>query len=86
MKLKTIYCGLDSIENECSIDNVKFANIVIHLQDPVTSEVLQKPVYEIYYDYNDNDEEYESSFVTELYTEVLELIEELEMNTLGLAQ
>mgnify|MGYP003335991197 CR=1 FL=1 len=83
MKLKTIYSGLDSIEHKITTEGFKIANLIIHLQDPTTAEVLEKPVYEVYYDYNDEDEEYTSSLITESYIEVLDLLDELETNAIG---
>lgn len=86
MKMNTIYSGFDCIENEVIVQDIKIANFIIHFQHPLTDEVLENVVFEVYYDYDDEDEEYTSSIITESYEEVLELLEDLETNTIGLSQ
>jgi hypothetical protein len=64
--------------NEYSVfnsDNVQVAYYVEHYVHPIDEEVLETPVFEIYYDYNDEDDEFESSLISENFDDIQEIID-----------
>ena len=70
-------------DNECNtFDVMNDEGVVIayyyeHFVQPDTKEVLQNPVFEIYYDYIEENE-YESSLITEDFDDIVDIIDCLE--------
>jgi hypothetical protein len=67
-------------DNMCSeydvfIDNVKQGYVVEHIFHPISEEKLEKPVFEFYYDYDEENEEYSGSYICENLDELCEFIE-----------
>lgn len=56
-------------------NDVQVAYYYEHFVHPDTKEKLESPVYEIYYDYDGEYADYASSFVTEDFQDIEEIIE-----------
>ena len=79
-KLKVTQSYASSECNEFEVynrKNVKLAYYVEHFKNPITAEVLPKPVFEIYFDYNDEDDEYTSSLISENFNDIVDVINSL---------
>ena len=48
-----------------------------HFVDPSSNEVLQNPVFEIYYDYS-GENDYDSSLLSEDFSDIVDIIDSLE--------
>jgi hypothetical protein len=56
-------------------NDVQIAYYHEHFVHPDTKEKLESPVYEIYYDYDAEYDDYATSFVTEDFQDIEEIIE-----------
>ena len=54
--------------------NQKIAYYIEHNMHPIDNTILENTGFEIYYDYDENDEEYTGSAVTESKSEMFEYI------------
>ncbi len=69
--------------NECNeyniiIDNIVVAYYIEHFKNPNDDTILDNPIFEIYYNFNNETEEFESSLVTEYYDDLQSIIEDLQ--------
>ena len=58
-------------------EGVMIAYYYEHFIQPDTKEVLQNPVFEIYYDYNEEFEEHLSSLLTDDFNDIVDIIDNL---------
>jgi hypothetical protein len=75
MKVVQTYSSQDCNEFDVIVNDCRIAYYIEHFKHPCTTEVLQKPIYEIYYDYNEDDEDFLSSVITDNYNELQDIIE-----------
>ena len=70
-------------DNECNTfdvindEGVMIAHYYEHLVNPDTKEVLQNPVFEIYYDYDSEFDEHLSSLLSEDFDDIVDIIDNL---------
>lgn len=77
------YASKDCNEFDVLVDDVRVAYYIEHFVHPAftlerqsnTEEVLQSPVFEIYYDYNEEDDEYTSSLISKEFDDIQEVID-----------
>ena len=71
------YASKDCNEFDVLSNDVRLAYYVEHFKNPITAEVLPKPVFEIYFDYNAEDDEYTSSLISENFNDIVDVINSL---------
>jgi hypothetical protein len=76
MKVVQSYASKECNEFEIVVNDIAIAYYIEHLKDE-NCNVLEKPLYEIYYDYNEDDNDYTSSFVTDNYNELQDVIDSI---------
>ena len=69
------YASKDCNEFDVLLNDVRVAYYIEHFVHPITEEVLQSPVFEIYYDYDEEDDEYTSSLISEEFDDIQEVID-----------
>jgi hypothetical protein len=57
--------------------NVKLAYYIEHFKNPITNAVLPKTVFEIYFEYDAQDDEYRGSLISENFKDIVEVINSL---------
>lgn len=70
----SIQCNEYDVFNEFDEKVAYYSQYFVH---PYTLEKLENAVYEIYYDYNETDDDYTSSCLTEDFDDVQEIIDDL---------
>jgi hypothetical protein len=70
----SIQCNEYDVFNEFDEKVAQYSQYFVNKH---TLENLENAVYEIYYDYNETDGDYTSSFITEDYNDVQEIIDDL---------
>ena len=56
---------------------VVLAYYYVNYRDPISNKVLKEPVYDIYYDY-DGEDDYDSSLITDNFDDIVDIIDSLE--------
>ncbi len=77
MKVVQSYASKECNEFEIVVNDVTIAYYIEHFKHPINANVLEKPMYEIYYDYNEDDNDYTSSIVTDNYNELQDVIDSI---------
>lgn len=77
MKVVQTYSSSECNEFDVIFDNEKIAYYIEHFMHPITNEILNKTMFEIYYDYNDEDDEFTSSLITDNFNDVQDVIDSL---------
>jgi hypothetical protein len=73
-------CNVFDVTNE---SNQVVAYYYEYFLNPETDEKLSEPVYEIYYNYDADTADYNSSLLTDCFDEIEELIESLEVDQIS---
>jgi hypothetical protein len=79
MKVVQSYSSKECNEFDIVVNDVKIAYYIEHFKDE-NCNVLEKTLYEIYYDYNEEDDDYTSSFATDDYNELQDVIDSIYEN------
>ena len=77
MKVVQSYSSKECNEFEIVVNDIAIAYYIEHFKHPINANVLEKPMYEIYYDYNEDDDDYTSSIVTDNYNELQDVIDSI---------
>lgn len=75
MKVVQTYSSSECNEFDVIVDNEKIAYYIEHFMHPITNEILNKTMFEIYYDYNNEDDEFTSSLITDNFNDVQNVID-----------